>query len=270
MKPDRKISILPALELKHKFFGPIEVIPLDGKIIIKVPRSGNLNQVALNVIDKYVERLMHGSKHLIHPEIRRALEYHVKREIVMKLDEKRYPESHSLLNKFYEKTLTSAKTDNVIEYIYDLEEIVRRGVLDILLTVYAEIEKKMQSYTPRENILSETLHIFNHILRIATKGREHVSLVHKGTINFGIILVKINSSDSFQHYFRHIQDYAVNGMEMIFVLGAGFINREATRIIAEKFVKKNNEWVMMNPGENEIISLNSYKVKSICIFLKKR
>lgn len=270
MSLTKRISLLPALEVKHKFFGPIEVEPLDGKIIIKVPRRRDLDKVALDVVEKYAKRLMHSLKHLIHPAVKNALEYIVAKEIVTKLDEERYPESHSLLNKFYDKTLSNVEADNVMRYVYDLEEMARRGVMEILLTVYAEMGRRMRFYIPSESILNETLRIFNHILRIGTKGRENVSLVYRGTVNYGVILLDIKSIDSFDHYFRRIQSYTNNGISMIFVLGAGFINRKAVQIIAEKFARKEDEWVMMIPSENEILSLNGQKAKSRCILLKRR
>jgi hypothetical protein len=270
LNPNHKICLLPALELKFKWLGQIDLIPSNGKVLIKVPRTRDLDRTTLDVIDKYAERLMHNLKHFMYPKVRKALEYYLKREIVMKLDEKLYPESHSLLNKFYDETLASIQTDNNINFVYDLEEITKRGLLEVLLTVYAELGEKIHGYTPREDMLKETLNIFNFILRIASKGREDVCLVHKGTINFVIVLIDIKFDGSFQHYVKHIQDYANKGIEMIFILGAGFINQKATKIIAENFVRKNNNWTMMFPVENQILSLTGKKIKSTCILLKKK
>jgi hypothetical protein len=264
-----KTSLLPALVLKYKWFGPIEVDPKDGQVVIKVPRRRDLDRMTLDVVEAYADRLLNNMKHHMHQKVRNALKYHIEREIVMTLDQELYPESNSLLAKFYDETLLSRQTNDVMKYVYDLEEIERRGFLDLLITVYMEMQERVCSSMPKESIIRETLEIFDLILDVAAKGREDVRLVHKGIVNFGIILVHIDRVDSFEYYYRRIQDYVNDHIEMVFVLGAG-LNLGAIDIIAERFVNKNNRWAITSV-ENCIVALDGRKkIKSRCILLKSR
>ena len=272
-----RASLLPSLDLEFKWRGPVEVLPVNSKVIIKAPRKRNLDQTALDVIAKYVDRLMFPSKHFIDQKVKKALEYFVMRQMIMKLDNEMYPESHSLLNLFYDKIPVSSihastTDDGFFKYVYKLEEISKRGLLEVLLTIYWEFQERIQHDVPHDSIRKETLDVFDFIVSIAAKKpRDIVDMVFKGKlVNLGVILVDAWSERFIEYYRRRIQCQSKGEIEMIFILGAGYHNRQAAILVTEDFVRRNqDQWKMMIPVETEIISPKGRRIKSICILIKK-
>lgn len=270
----RRVNLLPVLDLKFKWRGPVEVLPTDSKVVLKVPRKRDLDQTALDVIAKYANRLMFPSKHFINQKVRKALEYFIMRQMIIKLDNELYPDSHSLLNHFYERIpVSNVRDDDFFKYIYDLEEISKRGLLEILLTAYWEFQERSKHDMPHYSMLKESMDVFDFIASIAAKKpREKADLAFKGkVVKLGIILINARSGRFIEYYCKRIQSYSKEGIEMIFVLGAGFSNRQAAKLVTEDFVRRNHgEWKIMAPVETEILSWRSRRIKSTCILIRKK
>jgi hypothetical protein len=267
-----KVSMLPNLEVKFKWWGRTEVKPTDSKVIIKVPRHQDLDQILLEVASKYAERFMFSSTHLIDQQIRDALVYFVNREMIMALDNKLYPESHSLLNRFYDSTSAiTKKKDSSMGYVFAIEDVKERGFLEMLLTTYSEVVERTRHEIPKDHLLNETRNIFKFVLSIARRGRKDAVLMYKGIVSLGVILVDAKSFCCLESQFQRIQSYVDDGIDMIFLVAAGVLNCKTTKAMAESFERGNHEkWAMMVPIENKIPSLEGRLVKSICILLKKR
>jgi len=98
-----KVDLLPALEIKFKWRGSVELIPFDSKVLMRMPRRRDLNGAILNATSKYVTTLTPNLRHYIDKKILKTLEYFIERKMIVRLDSKLYPYSHTLLNRFYDE-----------------------------------------------------------------------------------------------------------------------------------------------------------------------
>lgn len=270
-----RVNLLPALLLEFKWRGPIEVIPLNSEgVLIKVPRMKELNEIILTVTEKYATRFMTYLRHHIDQRVKRSLEYLITRKMILKLDTELYHDSHLLRNLFNDKYSTYALLEQeLLPYVYKLENITKKGLLEILLTAYWEFGERIQKDIPRVYMLNESLGIFNFLASMAAKDpEEEVDLKFKGkVISLGFVLVKAKRVAFFERYSRCIQRFADNDVEMLFILGAGIYNSQMAILVANDFIQKNNsQWKMLAPMENEMSSAKGRKIKCLRILVTKK